>query len=353
MTLSDVGVAGQHIDVLNGGDVDPSGRLLSVAEIQQAFRDLRRTRDGTGASSPPSAAVYDPIAAPHRSPSRLVTGSNAPTELASGTPHTSREFAAPAGETASHTSLHTSVKPAEATHGSGHLGPDWIAVVAAHSGAGASCVALAIADALSDSGRPSRLIEVAHPHRSGLVAAATAELGLDPTGAWRRGSRHLTTLFRRAAETAPDGWPEPAGIEPSETVVDLGLPAPTNLALLSRDRPQTVVVCRVTVPGLRSAEHMLAELGDRPVLLAAVGAGRWPGEVNASLGAHVRDLRRSGRVVTVPDEHRLRVTGPTHSPLPKPVAAAGRALRGLIDTTRSGGVATSAPPAPRQRGTTR
>lgn len=352
MSLSDVGVPGQHIDVLNGGDVDPSGRLLSVAEIQQAFRDLRRTRDVAGTSSPTSAAVDGP-SAPHTSPSALLTGSNAPAVLESAAPHTSTEPTAPASETALHTSARTSVKPAETAYGGGRLGRDWIAVVAAHSGAGASCIALAIADALTDSGRPSRLIEVARAHRSGLVAAATAELGLDPTGAWRRGSRDLTTLFRRAAETAPEGWPDPTGTEPTQTVVDLGLPAPTNLARLVADQPQIVVACRVTVPGLRLAEQLFTELGDLQVLLAAVGAGRWPGEVNASLGPHLRDLRRRSRVVTVPADRRLQLTGPTNSPLPKSVASAGRTLLGLIDTTRSGGVTTSAPPAPRQRGTTR
>jgi hypothetical protein len=355
MSLSDVGVPDQHIDVLNGGDVDPSGRLLSVAEIQQAFRDLLRTRDATGASSttdPATAPVDDP-SAPHTSPSPLIVGPNAGSEPGPASLHTSREPAARTGEAALHTSLHTSVTPAETTHGGGRLGRDWIAVVAAHSGAGASCVALAISDALSNSTRPSRLIEVAHPHRSGLAAAAAAELGMDPTGAWRRGSRQLTTLFRRAAEMAPGDWPDRAGTEPTETVIDLGLPAPANLALLVADRPQVVVTCRVTVPGLRLAEHLIAELGDLPVLLAAVGAGRWPGEVSASLGPRLRELRGARRVVPVPDDRRLQVTGLTNSPLPKSVAAAGRALLGLIDATRSGGVTTSAPPAPRQRGTTR
>ena len=45
MSLSEVGVRGQCVDVLNGGDVAPDGRLLSVAEIQQAFHELRDRTD--------------------------------------------------------------------------------------------------------------------------------------------------------------------------------------------------------------------------------------------------------------------------------------------------------------------
>jgi hypothetical protein len=340
MTLSDVGVPGQLIDVLNGGDVHPSGRLLSVAEIQQAFRDLRRTDD---------IGPNGDAAAPHPSPMPAVAGPNPTAEVSADARHTSSAAAAASARGAPH----TSTTPADTIPGGGRLGRNWTAVVAAHSGAGASCIALAIADALSDLGRHSRLIEVAHPHRSGLVAAETAELGLDSSGAWRRGSRERATLFRRAAQIPPGGWPELTGIEPTETVVDLGLLAPTNLARLVAAQPQIVVVCRVTVPGLRLAEHLIAELADAPAALAAVGASRWPGEVSASLGPRVRDLRGSGRVVTVPHEGRLQVTGPTNSPLPKSIASAGRALLRLIDTARSGGVTASTPLAPRRRGTTR
>ena len=41
VSLSEVGRTGQRVDVVHGGDVAPDGRLLSVAEIQQAFRELR------------------------------------------------------------------------------------------------------------------------------------------------------------------------------------------------------------------------------------------------------------------------------------------------------------------------
>jgi hypothetical protein len=365
MSLSDIGLPGQQIDVLNGGDVDPSGRLLSVAEIQQAFRELRRRCDQTStptdtqpapvaspSSSPPATertTVVDGAPQPHTAASPQNLGPHTSTAAAAEPPHTPAETRRDAQEP----QPHTAPKPAEATHGGARLGQDWIAVVSAHSGAGASCVALAITDALSAAERPARLIEAAHPARSGLVAAAAAELGTDPTGAWRRGSRRLATLYRRAGDIIPDGWPEQGPGDPASTVVDLGLPAPANLAQLSADQPSVVLVCRVTVPGVRLADHLLAHLHGAAVVLAAVGAGRWPGEVVASLGPHVRALRESGQVVTVPEDRRLLVTGPTNSPLPKSVAAAGRALLGLIDTARPGGVTTTAQGAPRRKGATR
>jgi hypothetical protein len=345
MSLSDVGVPGQQIDVLNGGDIDPSGRLLSVAEIQQAFRDLRQRRHRQAQASAPGPSRVTTEKGPHTGaapedagPDTLVGPSAEPPHISPAQPP-----AAP----------HSSPKPAKAAEGGGRLGRDWTAVVAAHSGAGASCVALAIADALSAADRPCRLIEAAHPTRSGLVAAAAAELGMDPTGAWRRGSRHLTTLYRRAGDLTPNGWPEPAGADPATTVVDLGLPAPANLSRLVNDQPHIVVVCRATVPGVRLAEHLLSELDTAPVVLAAVGAGRWPGEVTASLGPRVRGLRDAKQIVTIPDDRHLQVTGPTNSPLPKSVAAAGRSLLGLVDAAHPGGVTTWAQRAPRRRGTTR
>ncbi|MBN9618194.1 MAG: hypothetical protein J0H43_00410, partial [Actinobacteria bacterium] len=228
-------------------------------------------------------------------------------------------------------------------------------VIAAHSGAGASSVALAIADAVAASGRLAGLVETAHPVRTGLVAAATAELGADPSGSWRRGLRcHIggadITIARRASETAPDGWP---ALSDGVVVVDLGLPSPESLARVARSGCRVVAVCRPTVPGVRLMEQLLSALPTAPVVIAAVGGGRWPGEVSASLGPRLRALRASNAVVTVPTDRRLEVTGPTSSPLPKPVAAAGRSLLGLIDAAHPGDATASAQSAPRKRGITR
>jgi len=350
MSLSEVGVPGQKIDVLHGGDVDPSGRLLSVAEIQQAFRELQArtpagaTNNGHNHRVVPAPPAPSMTASPSTPEPRRAEPSPAPSARSAATEAVPTPApVAPAARISS-----TSPRPDQ-------LQPEWIAVVAAHAGAGASTVALAIADVLAAAGKPVRLIETAHPARSGLVAASSAEMGLDPTGEWRRGSRELATIYRRTGDASPAGWPdlEPHG---ADTVIDLGLPAPASVSRLVEDKPHLVVVCRPCIPGVRITEHLLAAVGEQPVVVAAVGPKRWPGEVTHSLGPRLRLLRERGLVVAVDDDRALQVTGPTHAPLPKAVlAAAGDVLR-LIRTAPDGVSNTLAHSAPRSRnkkGTTR
>ena len=342
MSLSEVGVTGQRVDVLAGGDVDPSGRLLSVAEIQEAFRELRARTARTGdTQSQPGRALPAPAAPP-------MSSRPAP-----------EDTAGPAVDPdATRTATTAPVEPERHTHDTGKradaLREDWIAVASAHAGAGASAVALAITDALTAAGQTAQLIETAHPTRSGLVAAAAAELGLDPGGAWRRGSRGPATIYRRAGETSPDGWPDP---EPGcdATVVDLGLPALPSLARLTSDGPRLVVVFRVSIPGVRAAEHVLAAVNGYPTVLAAVGSKRWPGQVVHSLGPLLREQRTAGRVVAVEEDRDLQVTGLTHSELPRPLLASGGNVLRLLDPAQYRAANQSAHGAPwsRKKGTPR
>lgn len=206
-------------------------------------------------------------------------------------------------------------------------GPEWVAVVAAHAGAGASSVALMVTDALSAAGRPTRLVEVADPTWSGLVAAADAELGVDTSAGWRRGRRGRAVLYRRARRGPLVGWP--VGGDGGMTVADLGLPAAGDVERLARHRPRLVVVCRTTVPGARRAAGLLGQLaypGGAPLVVAAVGVRHWPGPVTAAGGRELRRLKAAGRVVAVPLDRRLQTTGLTADPLSRPLLAAGRAL---------------------------
>jgi hypothetical protein len=245
--------------------------LLSVAEIQQAFRSLRSGRGP-------------------------VSGSN-------GTPDAHQQ-----GPEASHA-----------------LQPDWIAVVAAHSGAGASTVALAVTDALVNQDERVRLIESALPARSGLVAAAANELGMDPSGDWRRGSRATATVLRRASDANPGGWPEEK--PDTRTVVDLGLPTPTSIDRIAAERPRLIVVCRPTLPAVRLAEHVLGHFdASMSLAVAAVGPTRWPGALEASVGPQLSRVRADRRVISVPLDRRLWVTGPSHLPLPGGVVSAASDL---------------------------
>jgi len=329
MTLSDVGVTGQRVDVLKGGDVTPTGRLLSVAEIQQAFRQLcanpatARSGRAIPAAPPPPMSTPDPVTTRH--------------ELAvAADPEVTRfdpAAAPPAGR-------------------GDRLAAGWLAVLAAHAGAGASTVALGLTDALTAAGRTPRLIEAAQPSKSGLVGSATAEMGLDSSGAWRRGAREMATIYRRAGEVNPIGWPDP---EPgvTETVVDLGLPTAAGLDRLAGDRVDVVVVCRPSIPGVRMAEQTLIDLDGLRVAVASVGPKRWPGEVTASLGPRLRAAREAGVVVAVDLDRRLQVTGPTQAPLPKPLLRAAADLLRLVHTPPV--TAASAHSAPRlpKKGTTR
>ena len=56
--------------------------------------------------------------------------------------------------------------------------------------------------------------------------------------------------------------------------------------------------------------------------------------MSASSGPRLRALRIAGRVVTVPLDRHLQISGLTDSPLPKPVLAAGRALLELLNPIR-------------------
>ncbi|MDT0262338.1 hypothetical protein [Jatrophihabitans lederbergiae] len=315
MKLCEIGVTGQKIDVFNGGDVPPDGRLLSVAELQQAYRGLLQNLR----ARPAGSASAEPV------PIAPVGG----------------------GAVATINLEETAIGSAEA---SADIDADWITIMAAHAGAGASTVALAVADAAAAAGAV-HLVETAHPARSGLVAASRSELGMDSSGAWRRGLRGNVTIDRRAGDRTPDGWPADRAAAVA-TVVDLGLPSVDNLARLVTSAARCVVVCRANVPGVRLVEQTLDALEEVPVAVAVLGAKRWPGEVTASLGPRLRRLRAAGHVVTVPLDRRIEVTGPTHSPLPKAVFMAGRSLLGLIDAARSGEVTTTVH-APGTKGTTR
>ncbi|SFT82552.1 hypothetical protein SAMN05660657_03314 [Geodermatophilus amargosae] len=207
-----------------------------------------------------------------------------------------------------------------------------VVVAAGHAGAGATTVALAVAEALADSCRV-QLVEYADPARSGLTSASTIELGID--GAWRRGRRGRLDVLRLAQPPA-DERPPPKGDGSEQLlVVDAGCALTTarpegRTALSSIDL--LVVATRVTVPAIRQTEHVLAAVGG-DAWVAAVGPSRWPRAVEASVGSHLGRLRSRGRVVQVPLDARLAVTGLTGDRLPRSVAAAGRSLAGLLVPT--------------------
>jgi hypothetical protein len=194
------------------------------------------------------------------------------------------------------------------------------------------------------------LIEAAHPSRSGLVAASSAELGLDESGVWRRGVRGQlaregqVTVLRRADDARPRGWPvltagaahaaprpDAGPVSCPLVAVDLGLVPLDAVASLGHPRSRVVIACRTTIPGVRLTEQLLASLGDAHLVVGMLGPRRWPGEVTCSAGPRLRALRDHDRVVPVPRDRHLEVTGPTYAALPRAVLAAGCELLRVLE----------------------
>jgi hypothetical protein len=289
------------------GDAEPAaGALLSVGELQQALRTAIRARRTHRPDQPAAASRPEAAAMP--------------------------------------------------------LGP-WLGVVGAAPAVGCSTVALLLAEALaSPSGRargtvraggPVHLVELAPASRSGLAAVTTRELGVDPSGMWRRGERGPIVVDRRADDRPPDGadhlsWPAPLtrdtgiGCGPGagtpvvidvgeitiiKKVIDAGTASPHGVLLVTRS----------TVPGLRAAETSLARLETLPepgqvtaAGVVLVGERRLSGEVRASLGARLRQMRETGRIATVPLDARLESAGLSTAAIPRALAASGADVMRLV-----------------------
>ena len=377
--LAEVGRPGPARDVLDGGDVDPAtGRLLSVGALQAALRAAR------GASGRPPTADYGSVglapggqpAAARPAPASAWPPAQAPADAT--VPGTAPSATTRAGRGG---------RPAAAPTGPGVLRPPpgrrWVAVVGAHRGAGASTVALALADAAATAGWPVHLVSCNAPAECGLVGAATVELGTDPTGAWRTGRRGAgVTLARPApgrdlitraaasqgsADPGPgSAWPPlPPGVDERDllTVVDAEAGAARAPQLLAT-AAAVLLVCRVSVPGVHDVEQLLDALlrltradashdssargnparydpahGDAGpvVLVAAVGdlswSSRWPRAVRRAAGPLLSQLLATDRVVTVPLDHHLAIYRPTGTALPRAVIrSAAQAVRLLEGT---------------------
>jgi len=148
-----------------------------------------------------------------------------------------------------------------------------VMVVGCHGGAGASTVALSVAE------------------RSGLLTAVDAELGVEP-GGWRRGRRAQLPIYRVAevlvsAVDVPTPADDCLG-QVEVTVVDSGWGA---TGVLSGDSwlaeasssAALVLVARATIPALRQLEQVLATCPPGPVVTVQ-GPSRWNRSVHASAG---------------------------------------------------------------------
>ncbi len=204
-------------------------------------------------------------------------------------------------------------------------------VIGAHRGAGTTLVALALATA---HGQPTHLVECAPTVGSGLVAAATAELG--PVGDWSRGTRGAVVIDRllNAPQTLPT--PEPPDGESTLTIVDVArdlaklVESDDWAAEMVRSSDSAVVTSAATVPGMRQLEAAIFLLGPDKVRAAVLGPAvrRWPRSVAQAAGPLTRALHDQGRVVAIPHIKTLAVDGITAAPLP---AAITKAAGNLLD----------------------
>lgn len=196
-------------------------------------------------------------------------------------------------------------------------------VVGAHPGVGTSTVALALAESAAEMSATTVLL-AEHAAAPALSAATEANLGEDDAG-WRIGRRGRILIASRASTPGAAGW---LAADAQTLVIDIG----TQLEAVPPDCA-VVLVCRPTVPSLRLAEQALVAL-PKTVAIAAMGPARWPRIVRTTAGPELSEKQRGGRVVHVPADRRIALTGVTPAPLPRPLLAAGRALLKLVTADR-------------------
>jgi hypothetical protein len=234
-----------------------------------------------------------------------------------------------------------------------------VAVVGCLGSAGASTLALSIALTAPSQGpgERTRVVECASAIASGLAAASTAELGPQAGTGWQRGTRREQvehTLREVVLERATRPWATPAEVAlPADpagslalTVLDVSWPTRQLLAGADcwlRQHLQTttslVAVTPATVPGIVALEgslEILARHQQRPptaTVAAVLGPRRrrWPKPVEHAAGPLTRALATAGRLIEIPVDPGLTVTGVGSAPLPRPVLARGAAVARLLD----------------------
>ncbi|GAA5122519.1 hypothetical protein GCM10023339_41060 [Alloalcanivorax gelatiniphagus] len=227
-------------------------------------------------------------------------------------------------------------------------GEQTVAIVGCVGSAGATTLALSAALAAPG---PVRVVECCSATASGLASAATAELGVDPSG-WSQARREHVRL-ERASEvlTVVDDVPLPTAVEPGTlTFLDAGwevgqLHAGASwLSQAVAAADLLVLVTPATTPGMRRlgvALGLLTELAgpvlDERVVVAVRGPRRrrWGRGVEGAAGPFLQRVLQSGAVVEIPECRDIAVTGLDSRPLPHAlVAAAGQVREHVRPHTR-------------------
>ena len=221
-------------------------------------------------------------------------------------------------------------------------GEQAVAIVGCVGSAGASTVALSAALAAPG---PARVIECCSATASGLASAATAELGVDPSG-WSQGRREQV-LLERASEVLAvvDDVPVPIQADPGTlTFLDVGwevgqLHAGANwLTDAVADADLLVLVTTATTPGMRRlgvALGLLTEPGTdlERVVVAVRGRRRrkWGRGVEHAAGPLFQRALEAGALVEIPECRDIAVTGLDSRPVPPPLVSAAGQLVAHLD----------------------
>jgi hypothetical protein len=228
-----------------------------------------------------------------------------------------------------------------------------IPVLGCGGGIGASTTALALALAID---APCRLIDGAPPAASGLAGASTAELGERVTG-WTHGTREQVTIERATEPVGPSGVvpvPHPGDQDCDAIVIDLTGPPETLLSRASWLRDVVlggdalVLVTAATVPGMRRLESTLTLLAEHRDLNQSVAAvvgprlSRWPKPLRHGVGPQVRRLEQDHRIVALPYDRHLAISGLDTTALPPPLRVAAAAGLELLPLPRASPVSAPA-----------
>jgi hypothetical protein len=217
------------------------------------------------------------------------------------------------------------------------LGESVLPVIGCAGSCGASTISLALAGAVA---LPARVVECSSVTASGLAAASTAELGLHESG-WTRGTRD-GVLLERASNVLMSIQEVPTPSVPDRpialTVLDIGweigqvLTTPGWPGGQVRGADLVVLVTTATVPGLRRLEGALDLLAGTSTCAAVIGPKpkKWPRPVGYSAGPRTRALEAAGRLVAVPEDRALAITGLDPTPLPASLLQAAATLLRLL-----------------------
>lgn len=226
-----------------------------------------------------------------------------------------------------------------------------VRVRAGNAGAGASTVALALADAADRAGVRTRVLDAAAPGWCGLVGAPTTELGA--AGGWRRGRRGEAVLIDRVDQPVsnPTEVPDPRHVHGVDlTVLDAGwsmreLASAQGAWVATAPAQVEVVVTRSHERALSQTEGALAHLHDHiaadRVLVVVVGPRRSNDRAIATAGPRLRTAHQLETVVFAPVLSEKALPGLGPGPLPKHLTTVAQQLLELI-TSIAGPLATDA-----------